>query len=35
MIAILEGAAFDHQRVDEDEAHRLIEQAEELLESID
>jgi hypothetical protein len=35
MIAILEGATFDHQRVDEDEAHRLIEQAEELLESID
>jgi hypothetical protein len=34
-IAILEGAAFDHQLVDEDKAHRLIEQAEELLESKD
>ena len=35
MIAILEGAAFNHQRVNEGEVRRLIDQAEDLLESID
>jgi hypothetical protein len=35
MIAILEGAAFDHQQVDRDEARRLIDQARDLLEFID
>jgi hypothetical protein len=35
MIAILEGAAFDHQRVDQGEARRLIDQAQDLLKSID
>jgi hypothetical protein len=33
MIAILEGAAFHNQRVNEDEARELIEQADELIES--
>ena len=35
MIAILENAFFNGQRVDEGTAHKLIKQAEELLESID
>jgi hypothetical protein len=35
MIAILEGAAFDNHPVDQNEARRLIEQARDLLESID
>jgi hypothetical protein len=35
MIEILEGAAFDGRDVDQGEAKHLIEQAEELLESVD
>jgi hypothetical protein len=35
MIAILDNAFFNGQRVDEGTAHKLIKQAEELLESID
>jgi hypothetical protein len=33
MIAMLEGAAFDGKRIDEDKAEELIEAAHELLES--
>jgi len=34
MIAILEGAAFEHAHVDEDEAHQLIDAAERLIDSV-
>ncbi len=35
MIAMLEGAAFDNQPVDEDQARKLIEEAHDLLESVE
>jgi hypothetical protein len=34
MITILEAAAFEHARVDEDEARRLIDAADRLIESV-